>query len=497
MKNPTPHSLTSPPNFIQQMFDATQFAEMGEQTIAMLSQYLAKNISGEYQVIEWQKPQTLLQQFDAALPIQPRFNQDALLQAIQQDVLQHNLHIHHPRNLGHQVATPLPVAALCDLVAALTNQAMAVYETGPSASMIERQIIRWLCELVGGQAWQHASGVLTSGGAQANLTALLAARQAYSKQRLNRDLWREGLAGCTPCYILASEHSHYSISRAAAIMGLGSQAVIGIACDADGRMQIDQLKQTLAHYPAHHIMAIVANAGCTPSGSIDPLNEIATVAEQHQIWFHVDGAHGASMLLSACLREHLQGIHRADSVVWDGHKLAYMPATVSAVLFRREADSFDAFSQQASYLFDEHKEAAKFDQSRRTLECTKRMMGLKWWAAFNLYGTQQLGDLVTHVFALAQHLAEQLRHRADFELLMTPQTNIVVFRYLGYPHQSKLRDDLVQRGQFHLTQVDWHGKTYLRTTLMNPMTTSHDIEALLEAIVQAGVRLQAQDDVSA
>jgi L-2,4-diaminobutyrate decarboxylase len=205
----------------------------------------------------------------------------------------------------------------------------------------------------------------------------------------------------------------------------------------------------------------------------------------------VDGAHGASALLSEQYRELLQGMELADSVVWDGHKLLYMPATVSAVLFRSAADSYLAFAQQASYLFQGNDaEEESYNVSYRTLECTKRMMALKLWAAFSLYGVEGLAVLVDEAFAKARLFASMLQTRADFELLMTPHTNIVCFRHLAAGlsdealnrHQAAVRKNLVESGRFHLTQVELHDRLWLRTTLMNPFTEQSHLQALMDHI---------------
>jgi len=293
--------------------------------------------------------------------------------------------------------------------------------------------------------------------------------------------------------ILASEHSHYSIARAAGIMGLGTDAVIGIATDAGGRMRLEGIAE--AHEGCRRngeiVMAVVANAACTPTGSVDPLKVIGEYCAAHQLWLHVDGAHGASALLSSRHRHVLDGIALADSVTWDGHKLLYMPATVSAVLFRSAANGRQAFAQNASYLFEEKpQEEQDFNVSYRTLECTKRMMALKLWAAFSLYGVEGMAALVDEAFAKAHRFAEMIGATDDFELLMQPQTNIVCFRHLAAGinpselnrHQAAIRKRLIESGDFHLTQVELDGVLWLRTTLMNPFTQEADLQALLDAI---------------
>ena len=482
---------------INEMFDAAQFSETGHQLIDLLAAHLDTNLAGSAQVLNWKPPQIEDGRWQAPIPKIPTINPKEFLNKLAQEILPNNLAIHHPHNMGHQVASPLPLAALCDLVASLTNQAMAVYEAGPSATMLERQVIRWLCGLINRETWKNAGGVLTSGGAQANLTALLAARQvSSSKASPSSNIWKDGVSQQPPLRILASEHAHYSVSRAAGIMGLGSDSVIKIATDESGRLDLSALKSAHQHCIENQevIIAIVANAGCTPTGSIDTLSAIGHYCKTHGLWFHVDGAHGASALLSENYREKLAGIETADSVVWDGHKLMYMPAAVSAVLFRDEHHTYAAFSQDASYLFqgNGHEDEA-FNLSYRTLECTKRMMALKLWAAFSLYGTDGMGALVDEAFNKAKVFAEKIVPRAGFELLMPPETNIVCFRYLNTKlnpgqtnqHQRDIRQLIIQSGAFHITQVDLHEKTWLRTTLMNPFTREEDLDELLEAIVSA------------
>jgi L-2,4-diaminobutyrate decarboxylase len=492
MTNPTPT-----PEQMRAMFDSTEFRGAGHVIIELLADYLDKNLQGKSNVLDWQPPQSAMKQWQKPLPVQATLTPKTFISALRDDILAASLHIHHPRNLGHQVAPPLPIAALCDLVAALTNQAMAVYETGPSATLLEKQVLQWMGELIGGKKsdWKDSAGVLTSGGAQANLTALLAARQS----RAGWDVWQQGISAGAPLRLLTSEHAHYSVSRAAGIMGLGTDAVVKVATDDQGRMHVEALQTAWQECLGQGTQpfAVVATAGCTPTGSIDPLFEIGTFCRKNNLWFHVDGAHGASALLSSTHRSLLNGIELADSVVWDGHKLLYMPATVSAVLFREPQNSYAAFAQEASYLFQGNSDSEEaYNTSYRTLECTKRMMGLKLWAALSLYGVEKLGGLVKQVFVTAAVLAQKLAEAPDFELLMQPQTNIVCFRH--HPadelkdealdsHQATLRKTLVESGAFHLTQVKLENRLWLRTTVMNPLTAESDLDALLTAIREASV----------
>ncbi len=478
------------------LYDSEEFRQIGHKLVDLLSNHLNQQTERKRAVSNWLEPIAENLNWQQALPTQPTLDVDGLLQQLESTILNNSLAIHHPRNMGHQVAPPLPIAALCDLVAALTNQAMAVYEAGPNATMLERQVVAWLCELIGWKTEGNTShGFLTSGGAQANLTALLAARQVAGTKFNSTNLWKVGIAQ-SKLRILASEHTHYSISRAAGIMGLGTDAVIKVACDEDGGMNVAVLEKCHQACIENNetIIAVVATAGCTPTGSIDPLLAIGQYCQAHQLWLHVDGAHGASALLSKTHKAKLTGIALADSVVWDGHKLLYMPAAVSAVLFKNAQNSYAAFAQEASYLFAEGDEQ-EYNNSYRTLECTKRMMGLKLWAAFSVYGTHGLGALIDNVFMKAQLFAEKIIAQDGFELLMTPQTNIVCFRYIARQFnsaspnaelnqcQANIRQTIVKSGAFHITQVEHYGKLWLRTSIMNPLTTAEDFDALLLTIM--------------
>jgi L-2,4-diaminobutyrate decarboxylase len=487
MKHPNP--------IIEGMFGPEHFSKFGHALIDILAKHLELNLSGVEKVLNWHDPIIEDLNWQSPPPNKPLFNSVELLNQLQ-DILKKNLAIHHPHSIGHQVSPPLPIAALCDLVASLTNQAMAVYEAGPSATMLERQVIRWLCNLIDKSSWSRAGGVLTSGGAQANLTALLVARQvSTSRHAKHMNVWRNGLNNNYKIRILASEHSHYSISRAAGIMGLGSDSVIKVSANKQGHLDLDALID--AHKTCLNdesiVIAVVANAGCTATGSIDPLLIIGEYCNQNGLWLHVDGAHGASSLLSTVHRGKLNGIQLADSIVWDSHKLMYMPAMVSAVLFKEEKHSFAAFNQEASYLFQgESDQDEIFNTSYRTLECTKRMMALKMWASFSLYGTDGLGSLIEEVYAQAQLFAKKIESRKDFELLMMPETNIVCFRYLSHkldPNklnrlQSHIRRQLIKSGSFHLSQVDIHAHTWLRSCIMNPFTSAQDLDDLLNNICE-------------
>lgn len=420
-----------------------------------------------------------------------------ILDALTTRMLTDATQLHHAGFVGHQVAPPLPLAALCDLTADMLNNGMAVYEMGQPGTAMELHVIRWMCDTLGlGNA---AGGVLTSGGTLATLTALLAMRQA----RAGWDVWSDGNANQPVPAVLVSEQAHYCADRAVRIMGWGAGGLVKVPVDDHFRMRVDELAPALARAAAagRQVLGVVASACSTATGAFDELEPIADFCEAHGLWMHVDGAHGAALALSGKYRDVLRGIDRADSVIWDAHKMLLQPALVTAVLFKDQRHSAGAFSQDASYLLDATHDDAWYDLASRTFECTKRMMSFKLYATLAAYGPALLDAYVTRVVDLAVAFAALLRDQPDFELAVDPQCNIVCFQYCpaGPPLDDTARDALqaavrkavITRGHFYLVQTRLRGALWLRTTLMGPFTTIADLASLLDEIRLAGLALRS------
>jgi L-2,4-diaminobutyrate decarboxylase len=385
----------------------------------------------------------------------------------------------------------LPLAALADLISSLLNNSPAIYEMGQAGTQIERQVIRWLCGAVG---WpEDSDGVLTSGGSLGNLTALLAARNHATQG----SAWREGLHAGLPLALLVSDQAHYSLARAAGVLGLGEGSVVVIPTDSRFRADLSALAELYQRtvQEGKKVIAIVGSAGTTATGSFDPLREMGEFCREKGVWFHIDGAHGASALFSEKYRGVGEGIELASSLVWDMHKLLFAPSLITAVLFRHRRDSYGAFSQQASYLFGRRPEEADFDLALRTLECTKRTLGIKLWLALRVYGAKMIGEMVTKTFGLAREFAALLKAQPDFELATEPACNILCFRHVPAAlarvenaaekldaHQMQLRKKVVASGKYFLVQTVLRNRVYLRATLMNPRTTIGDLRGLIQTI---------------
>ncbi len=407
----------------------------------------------------------------------------------------HNLH--DPRYIGHQVPAPAPLASLFDLIGSATNQPMTVYDMGPWATAAECAMVDRLGQLIGWQRDQF-SGLVTHGGSLANLTALLTARNVMFP-----DSWEAGLGtnqtSQSPVLVVHSD-AHYSVSRSAGVLGLGTAQVMRVGLDARRRMDPNQLEDMLIalRQQKRGIVAVVACSCSTPIGAFDPLEELADVCQRHAVWLHVDAAHGGSACLSPRYRHLVDGMQRADSLVWDAHKMLFMPALCAFVFFRDKAHRFEAFRQEAPYLFDPAAPGlAEFDGGLRTVECTKRAAAFGLWGTWCLHGQQLFADMIDVTFAMGKIFHEKLMSAADFAPLHQPECNIVVFRHLPAQledasdevvgqFQLELRRRIIESGEFYIVSTKIDGIGALRVTIINPLTTPDHLDQLLDALRRHG-----------
>jgi L-2,4-diaminobutyrate decarboxylase len=365
---------------------------------------------------------------------------------------------------------------------------------GPPAAAIEFWVINWMISKIGwtpapfareGRADAPcAGGVLTHGGSLANLTALLAARG-----RMVPDVWEKGVP--SDLALLAPPESHYSIARAAGILGMGHAAMYGLEVDGSGRIVPDRIPALLARVRAEgrRTMALVANACSTALGLYDPLSEIADACREAGVWMHVDGAHGASALLSGKHRHLLDGVQKADSMVWDAHKMMRTPTLCAAVLVRDSRTLDGAFEQEASYLFHA-KEQPGVDFIHRTVECTKAGLGLRFFTVLAAMGEQGLADYVDRQVGLAREAHAWISGLPDFTCPAEPQSNIPCFRVQGDDGtQIAVRDALIADGSYHLSTAEIGGRRHLRASFMNPETSMEDVRRMIGRVREAAARV--------
>ncbi|HEU5163010.1 MAG TPA: pyridoxal-dependent decarboxylase [Thermoanaerobaculia bacterium] len=423
-------------------------------------------------VVAWTSPQQLSADEAFAIGEPGPDNLERLVAALADASIQ----LHHPRYAGHQVCPPFAIGAIAEMAIATLNNSTAVWEMSPASTIVEKNVIRWLCDQVGYPA--SAGGTTVSGGSAANLTALLAARHRWTADGTN--------VGKTPV-VICSETAHYSIARAAAILGSGIR-VAQVPVDDQFRMRTDELDHLLAAMEGtdESPMAIVATSGSTATGSFDALGPIADLRDRHRTWLHVDAAHGASTLLSARLRRLVEGLARADSLSWDPHKMMWMPLSTSAVLVKDEAWLRAAFLSDAPYLF--HRDREGLDLGAMTIQCSRRADAVKLWLALNTIGPEPIAEAMEGVAERACEFAGILAADPEFEAMHDPQFNIVCFRYRRAGSKddealdslnATLRQGLLESGDGWITTTKLRGRRCLRVTIINPATTRADLEAIL------------------
>ncbi|HUP00750.1 MAG TPA: pyridoxal-dependent decarboxylase [Gemmatimonadota bacterium] len=496
------------PAALRDAYDAEGFRRAAHEAVDQLADYLsqitapaAKRLTGRaVPVLPWTAPDEALAEWRRRLSAAgaPGAELAERLRFLLDGVLAGATHLHHPRYTGHQVPPVLPAAVVGDLVASLLNNSVTIYEMGGPGTVLEREAIRWMADVLG--LGDRADGVLTSGGSLGNLTALLAARQLRS----GFDAWSTGLAGERPLAVLGSSAAHYSVARSLQVMGLGKDGFVPVQVDERLRLRPEALEEAFdgAERTGRRVFAVVASSCATAAGTFDPLEEIADFCAARGLWLHVDGAHGAAAALSDQYRHLVAGIERADSVVWDAHKLLLVPSLVTGVVFREAGDAYAAFEHEASYLYEGRDIREWFNISRRTLECTKPMLALRLWCVLAAHGREFFAAYIDHVFGMARRFGRRIAAAPDFELPVEPESNIVAFRYVpadgarfgtegpdragGLDRlQTRIRRRLIESGEFYLTQARLPAGVHLRTVLMNPLTTDGDLDALLDGIREA------------
>jgi L-2,4-diaminobutyrate decarboxylase len=394
---------------------------------------------------------------------------------------------YHPANVAHQQAVPHYAAALAGMVDNFVSSDGSIYEFGPASVSIEYYLINWLLEKVGwvpapvppeqAAGGIYGGGILTHGGSLANLTALIAART-----RIAPKVWPEGNPG--DLALLAPVETHYSIARAAGIMGLGHRAVFPLEIDEYGVILPDRLPAAYARVEAEgkRVMALIANAGTTAAGLYDPLQEIGAFCREHDLWFHVDGAHGGPALLTDKYRHLMNGVELADSLAMNMHKLMRVTAFCTALLVRDARRLDGAFVQEGSYLFHP-KEQPGYDFLHRTIECTKPVLGLKFFMVLAAMGEVGMVEYIERQFDLAADVYDYLQSLPDFECPVAPQANILCFGLKGVDEgHLALRDRLLAQGDYYVSSAVLNRRRYLRFTLTNPATCLNDIKGLVQEI---------------
>jgi L-2,4-diaminobutyrate decarboxylase len=390
---------------------------------------------------------------------------------------------HEPSYAAHLNCPVVVPALLAELFVASVNSSLDTFDQSVGATFIERRLVDWTARRIGyGDA---ADGVFTSGGSQSNLQGLLLARGRHERVPAER------------LRILASAETHFSVQKSARLLGLGDESVISVPTDARHRLDPAALERSLAACAALGLrpMAIVATAGTTDFGAIDPLEPIADLARAYDAWLHVDAAYGGGLLVSPTRRERLRGIERADSVTVDFHKTFFQPVSSSAIVVRDRATLRPA-TWHADYL--NPREDTNPNQVDKSLQTTRRFDALKLWVTLRTMGPDLVGRYVDAVIDLACAVHDAQRDQAELDFAAVPELSTLVFRYVpeqplddasGARLQHAIREDLYASGRAMVAATKVDGVPHLKLTLLNPMATLADITGVLDLVRAAGARL--------
>ena len=432
----------------------------------------------------------------AALPVPDEpLSTDQLAGLLRPLVMENSTLCGHPGFMAYISGSGTVPGAAADLLAAALNPNVGGWSLAPAATEVELHLTRWLAERFGLPA--GAGGLMTSGGAASNMTALKAARDASTPG----DVRQDGIDGLR-LVLYASEEAHATIAESADLMGLGERAVRAIPTDESYRLRADDLRTALDADLAAGMrpFAVVATAGTTATGAVDPLPAIADLCAQHGLWLHVDAAYGGAAMLAPELRPLLAGIERADSIAFDPHKWLYTPQSSACLLVRDPRRLLRSFSIDAAYVRDDASLSGRgINIGELGPQWSRAFLALKVWLSLAAHGTAAYGRRIAHDVALARYLDERVRAHPDLEPMCPVTLSIACFRYA--PRAPALTDATLDAlnerlmiairrdGRAFPSNAVLGGRYCLRACLVNHRTEADDIDALLDATLEQGARL--------
>eukprot|EP00761_Pharyngomonas_kirbyi_P001339 gb/GECH01001343.1/.p1 GENE.gb/GECH01001343.1/~~gb/GECH01001343.1/.p1 ORF type:complete len:511 (+),score=121.63 gb/GECH01001343.1/:1-1533(+) len=411
--------------------------ETVDKVVKLLCQYIKENEDMDTPVVKFLEPEKLQDTLQLQLP-----EKGGGLENIMKDVkqtLDYSVRTGHKRFFNQLFAGTDLAGVLGEWVTAVLNTSMYTYEVAPVLTLMELKLIEKMCSMIG---FENGDGVFCPGGSISNLVALISARNWTLKH-----VKKSGLQPDDKLVAFASAECHYSIKRGTSIIGLGMDATIPVSTDPiTGSMDPEKLEQSIeaAIAQGKKPFFINATAGTTVRGSFDLLEEISRIAKKYNIWMHVDGAWGASVIFSSQLKHLVKGIHLADSVTWNPHKLMGVPLQCSAVLVNTASDPHvleKCNASHADYLFHDH-EDKNYDLGDKTIQCGRHVDVLKLWLSWKCHGDEGYARRVDIAWENTQHLVQGIKKRSDrFRLVCEPEFCNICFYYIP----ESLRDKIIDK----------------------------------------------------
>ncbi|NEQ54080.1 MAG: aminotransferase class V-fold PLP-dependent enzyme [Leptolyngbya sp. SIO3F4] len=468
------------------MFEASDYSHLLKQ----LEQYFTDSVNLQ-PIAKPIAPDTLKEQLSLELTTEGK-----PLNELNTDIdnyLTHCVKTAHPRYFNQLWGGFNAPCLMGDMLTSATNTSMYTYEVAPVATLIEKTLIAKLGALIG---FANPEGQFTTGGSNGNFMAM-----AMARHRAIPNLKQTGLHNVPKLIAFVSSEAHYSFDKAAHLLGLGTEQLWRVPVDDNGQMVVSELESLIAKAHVHGAQPffVAGTAGTTVRGAYDPFAEIAAVAQQEGLWFHIDGAWGASVLLSPTHQHLMQGVEQADSVVWDAHKMMGMTLMCSMLLVKQRGTMLDTFSAQGTdYIFHTLEEEPT-DLGPGTMHCGRRVDAVKLWLTWRHLGDRGWANLIDQYFELAT-LAEAIINAHNLLKLVTPRQSLnLCFQYIPRDVQQsaddftlRIRQALWEEGLAMVNYANVDGKVVFRLVLCNNQTSPADIEGFFDALIAIGRRLEQE-----
>jgi aromatic-L-amino-acid/L-tryptophan decarboxylase len=402
-----------------------------------------------------------------------------LIRDVEHSIMEPGLNVPSGRNFGYIPGSSLASAAIGDYLAAVTNRYASVYTSSPGAVLVEIRLIRWLADLVGYD--KHAGGYLASGGSIANLTAVVTARDSAGLTA----------ADFPKAVVYLTGQTHHCVDRALNIAGLSQCRRHYVEMDNGFRMRPEKLREFILDDKKKGLipLMIVASAGSTDTGAIDPMEEIGEIAREHNIWFHVDAAYGGFFALTEDGKQKLKGIEKSDSVVLDPHKSLFLPYGIGALIVKDKQSLADSHRYAANYMQDSLANRPFYSPADVSPELSKHFRALRMWLPLKLHGVKAFRSALEEKMLLTRYLWEQFREMDEIETGPPPQLSIFMFRWVPKTGDAnemnrKLHQNLLQAGRVFLSTTVVEGTFYLRVAVLSVRTHLEEANKLLDEIKQ-------------
>eukprot|EP00062_Callorhinchus_milii_P005568 gi/632945142/ref/XP_007887890.1/ PREDICTED: glutamate decarboxylase-like protein 1 [Callorhinchus milii] len=448
-------------------------------------------------VCEWQPPEELKKRLD--LELRDTGEPHAHLLQRCRDVIKYSVKTSHPRFFNQLYAGMDHYSLVARFVTEALNPSVYTYEVSPVFVLMEDAVLKKMREFIG---WAEGDGIFSPGGSVSNMYAVNLARYKFCP-----DFKENGLSGVPPLAMFTSEECHYSVKKAAAFLGIGTRNVYVVTADERGKMIPQELEKEIQKAKAEGSLPflVIATAGTTVLGAFDPLNEIANICEAHGLWFHVDASWGGSALMSKKHRFLLNGIHRADSVAWNPHKMLMAGIQCCAFLLKDSTGLISrCHSAQAMYLFQKDKfYDVEYDKGDKSIQCSRRADSFKFWLTWKAVGTNGLEERVNRAFASARYLTDEIKKRKEFKLILEPEYTNVCFWYIppslrNSPEDEEfwqklhnvapvIKERMMKKGSMMVGYQPHRDKVnFFRQIIISPLVRREDMDFVLNEIDALG-----------